>query len=884
MGVWHSMDKPRTIHRILLFVLLAALVPGLIVQALLHLQCFTAVQAKEIQGNRDVARAVAAAFQANIQDVARELYAFGLTMSRFAPADHEAASRYLADAKQRNPGAIELAWLSPEGRVIASSRNSAIGEDRHADDCLKGLGEDRPWVLGPVQPEGQTGAATFTVAHLLSDEQDRLRGVLTIAMDAERFADARIILNRTPDASFIVLDNHGVVAFCRPSFAFSGWQARDFSKERFVAAALAGQEACGQLDLPQMGETCLTARTPIAGLGWVAGAGRSYQAVMAPLWRDLGLGAGLSILGLLLSGSIAMHYGKMILKDLHGLHNAVTAWGQCRETAARPAVGSIAELGAVADAFDAATTLRMDAERALCRSETRYRELVQNANSAIIRWSRSGTIGFVNEYARNLFGWNADEAIGAHVGILVPGALSTGAPEAGFNQDVIDHPERHANIINECVCRDGRRVWMTWTNRAIRDEAGRVVEILSIGNDITERKHAEEALRQLNATLEQRVAERTELAEARARQLQSLAAELIEAEERERRRVAGLLHDDLQQILVSARIQLQVARAGLPAEPILANVEQLLDQSIGKSRRLSRELSPAVLQHAGLVEALQWLAGQMRDRFGLHVALEARMAQPFESPTLKVFLFRAAQELLFNVVKHAGVKSARVMVSGTGRSLALTVSDQGRGFNPAILATPSAGNLGLISLRERTRYIGGELIIDSSPEKGSAFSLTVPIDPAGSHQHQPPEADHQTLAQIGPAAGSGKGNIRVLFVDDHKVMRQGLVRLMASQPVIRVVGEAADGLEAIAQARQLKPDVIVMDVSMPVMNGIEATRQIKAEFNEVKVIGLSMHEDEQLAASMREAGAEAFVCKSASSAELLKAIYGITGLKQFPSC
>jgi two-component system, NarL family, response regulator LiaR len=115
---------------------------------------------------------------------------------------------------------------------------------------------------------------------------------------------------------------------------------------------------------------------------------------------------------------------------------------------------------------------------------------------------------------------------------------------------------------------------------------------------------------------------------------------------------------------------------------------------------------------------------------------------------------------------------------------------------------------------------------------------------------------------------------RVLFVDDHRVMRKGLINLVGNQPGIDVAGEASNGREAIDQVRQLKPDVVVMDVSMPEMDGIEATRHIKAQWPEVRVIALSMVEDEYISRSMLEAGAEAFVSKTASSAALLKAIYG----------
>lgn len=139
-------------------------------------------------------------------------------------------------------------------------------------------------------------------------------------------------------------------------------------------------------------------------------------------------------------------------------------------------------------------TQRMEAEQALRDSEQRYRELVQNANSAIIRWSRDGTITFFNKYAQTFFGWHIDEAIGQPIDILLPDSKSTGVDLTTLVQDIVSHPDRYANNINENVCRDGRRTWMNWTNRAILDDSGQVKEILAIGNDITDRKRADEAL------------------------------------------------------------------------------------------------------------------------------------------------------------------------------------------------------------------------------------------------------------------------------------------------------------------------------------------------------------------------------------------------------
>jgi CheY-like chemotaxis protein len=349
---------------------------------------------------------------------------------------------------------------------------------------------------------------------------------------------------------------------------------------------------------------------------------------------------------------------------------------------------------------------------------------------------------------------------------------------------------------------------------------------------------------------------------------------LIEAEERERRRVADLLHDDLQQMLAAAKMQLEAAGSTAPEPSSLASVMQLIGESIDKARRLSHELSPPALQHSSLFGSLQWIVKFYSEQFGLDVELDANSGEYFESKTIKVFLFRSVQELLFNVVKHAGVKSARVSLAGRQGCLVVTVSDQGQGLDPDILdsgGTPFG--LGLLSLRERARYIGGDLAIQSAAGQGSRFILTVPfsIDPqprvAAVRRHGEPAASDMSIAESGAT--------RVLFVDDHKVMRQGLINLVGAQPGIDVVGEASNGREAIDRVRQLKPDVVIMDVSMPEMDGIEATRRIKAEWPEVRVIALSMVADENISRAIQEAGAEAFVSKTASSTGLLRAIFGM---------
>lgn len=241
--------------------------------------------------------------------------------------------------------------------------------------------------------------------------------------------------------------------------------------------------------------------------------------------------------------------------------------------------------------------------------------------------------------------------------------------------------------------------------------------------DIAEDPEASGAIKRL----EQQLAACRELAAARAKQLRALTLELIGAEERERRRIAGILHVDLQQVLFGARLQLQSAMKKDGSPPLLKNLDALLKQAIALSRNLSHRIDPSELHRLDLEASLTRLAREYQSQFGLTTSLTID-SPVLHDPMMKILIFRAVEELLFNVVKHSGARRADIGLSSIDGNLVLTVKDQGIGCCPDITSgqTENRG-LGLIRLQERVRALGGEIVITGSPGNGCRCALTIPF-------------------------------------------------------------------------------------------------------------------------------------------------------------
>ena len=408
--------------------------------------------------------------------------------------------------------------------------------------------------------------------------------------------------------------------------------------------------------------------------------------------------------------------------------------------------------------------------------------------------------------------------------------------------------------------------------------------------DITKLYHAQDELNRMRNDLESKVQKRTG-------KLRSLARELTLAEERERRRIAGLLHDNLQQLLVAVLLNIGATKAKNYSRGVLEeleSIERMTKECVGVTRSLAAELSPSVLHQCGLAAGFDWLRDWFNEKYGFDIEVWADESL-IPDDDVSITLFQCAREILFNSVKHSGVKSARLMMFCDNDAFVnISIKDEGKGFDAMALCLQDVwkDGFGLFSVRERVELLGGVMLVESAPGQGACFTLRFPakaINCCGSCNHaktcekascrkRVSNEPHDEVAvarapmQIPLRTTDGLPRFRVVLADDHSMVRQGLVRVFLDEADFEIVGEAVDGKEALELARALEPDIIVMDLQMPVMSGLEATRVIRKELPGVQVIGLSIETNKESRRSLLRAGALDLLHKGCSAEDLIQRV------------
>jgi len=354
-------------------------------------------------------------------------------------------------------------------------------------------------------------------------------------------------------------------------------------------------------------------------------------------------------------------------------------------------------------------------QNALIDSELKYRELVENANSIIMRCNVDGTITFFNEFAQKFFGFSEKEIIGRNIiGTIAPRTDSAGRDLEAIVAKISKNPEAYQNFESENMCRDGRRVWVNWANRPIKGADGRVIEVLSVGNDITYRKQAEAKIQEYDS------------------QLRSLTAELVLVEEDERRKIAEALHDSIGPLLAFSERELGNLQKFVTKEVSLAldEVKHHINDAVKQTRSLTFDLSPSSLYDLGFEDAVEELAEQFSNERNLKFSFKNSDEPKPLTEEAKILLYRSIRELLVNIAKHADAKTVSVNLATLNSNIEITIKDNGKGFDTSKLDGKSAKSrgFGLFSIRERLTHIGGRFDIESRKGRGTKVTLLAPLD------------------------------------------------------------------------------------------------------------------------------------------------------------
>jgi PAS domain S-box-containing protein len=402
----------------------------------------------------------------------------------------------------------------------------------------------------------------------------------------------------------------------------------------------------------------------------------------------------------------------------------------------------------------------------------------------------------------------------------------------------------------------GSRVLVNANIDPLYDREGRLAGAINIFNDVTDRKANDEP--------ESRVATRTtqpapalDALEAEMARRRNLARQLGTAQEDERRRVSRDLYDTISQLVAGLSLAFKAIETSgpLPAATAATLAEaQQVTSALGKEvHGLAVRLRPTSLDDIGLEAALEQLVAEWSSRSGVPAELNTAGLGPGRLiPEIETAVYRVAQEALTNVARHAGASVVGVVVSRTDGSVTAVIEDNGAGFDRE--AVPRE-RLGLVGMQERVALVGGELEVESELGSGTTVYARIPLPPGD-----------------GEAGGRIVKVLRVYLADDHPLVRSGLRSLIDSQPDMTVVGEAPDGETAVREAAELRPDVVVMDVSMPGIGGVESTRQLRASCPGVRVVALTAHEDRGYRQHLLDAGASSLVVKRTAAEELVQAV------------
>jgi PAS domain S-box-containing protein len=675
-----------------------------------------------------------------------------------------ATDALLFDLLKKNPLYSNIVISDKSGLIWASSTPyegeiSIAGRKYFQNAVRSGTFSSGEFSVGRIAKQ-----PVITFAQPVTNPSNELSDIIAVALSLDHVQFLFEKINLPAGSSFSLLDHQGIILYRNSRDAFSEQLVgkRDIQEELFTKMVEGSDEgtyeaigndgkdrltAYKKIRLPHESQPYLYIRSSIPKASVVAKAD-------AAMFRSMLVLTSVLAVGLIL----ALFIGKrMIVGPITKLQEA------SRQLTAGPVLVNVSEhvkdgeLGEFARTFDDMAEALLQKEKLQLASEAaveearksleRERNLLQSVmngakNSHLVYLDRNFNFSRVNETYAETCGYKPEEMIGKNHFVLYPDeeneaifarVRDTGIPAEFHDKPFVfpDQPERGVTYWN-------------WTLTPAKDDAGSVVGLIFSLFDTSERVRAEaalrenqEALRQANEHLEQRVRERTmdlknlmEQLERSRHELRNLASELVMAEERERKRIAGVLHDEIAQTLAAVRMRLDLLQ-GIPSDEkdtqTLEEAKALVMESLQETRALMNDLGNPLLFDMGLKPACEALAKRLMERHPVRIGCDIRDAYKHLDPDVKAILYQVVRELLNNIVKHSKAQNAQVLIDMEYGHFRVKVTDDGVGFDPHMLGAPTVeGGFGLYSIRERLIAIDGSLRIESAPGTGTVVTAIVP--------------------------------------------------------------------------------------------------------------------------------------------------------------
>ena len=488
------------------------------------------------------------------------------------------------------------------------------------------------------------------------------------------------------------------------------------------------------------------------------------------------------------------------------------------------------------------------AEERLQASEERFRLLIEHGLEVIAILDVASTIRYVSASVARVLGYQADFLLGRNaLEYIHPDDRP--AVQQAFEK-ILPLPGSTTSVQFRVQHRDG-----TW-----RHAEGSSTNCLHI-----------EGLRGIVTTLRDITGQKVfeEQLQSSRQQLRQLSSHVESAREEERVRIAREVHDELGQILTALKFDLEsMALHHRDRSPAIRNMVRTVDLAMNTVRRISAELRPSILNHFGLSTALNWQVQEFQSRTGIRCRCRVPDHDPPLTGEQSIALFRAFQEILTNVVRHAKARNVSVLLRNKTGWLTLQVTDDGQGIDPKHLSDPHS--LGLTGIRERALLLGGH--VDFTPRRGGGTVVTIHI-PAGRSR---------STAPVAPSAGRPQkplaSSLRILLVGDPGAFCSGIEPLLLQACPGAVFRQYCNGDTGPGD----KWDLVVIDLSESSSN-LDALDRIHDLSDNPPILAFTAHNEPAYSVWARQAGAAASIDKSCSAAQVRGTIENIFLSRRSPT-